>query len=68
MTNFEKLKSMTEQEVAEQLCNLVSEVMYRADREDCKYCPAQHLCGKGHNGFRALLAQEAEETKDAQKV
>lgn len=69
MNNKEKINAMTIEELGDKLCDLVQEVMYRADFEaDCKYCPAHQYCSKGKNGFITMLEMEAEENKDAQKV
>lgn len=74
MNNKEKINAMTIEELAGKLCDLVQEVMYRAEKadssfdSDCKYCPAYQFCKKGETGFIAMLAQEAEDNSNAQKV
>lgn len=74
MNNKEKINAMTIEELGDKLCDLVQEVMYRAEKadshfdSDCKYCPVYPICIKGKNGFKVILAQEAEETKDAQEI
>lgn len=74
MNNKEKINAMTIEELAGKLCDLVQEVMYRAEKtdwrfsSDCKYCPANQYCEKGKTGFIDMLAQEAEENSNAQKV
>ena len=74
MNNKEKINAMSIEELGDKLCDLVQEVMWSIEKadsrfdSDCKYCPANQFCKKGENGFKVMLAQEAEDTTDAQKV
>ena len=69
MNNKEKINAMSVEELGNKLCDLVKEVLYRAEKKnsdfeaDCDYCPAQHFCQWGKAGFITMLEQEAEETK-----
>lgn len=55
MTNRERLAKMTDEELAEFLCNLVPE------SKDCAMCLATKTCKGGHTGFIDWLKAEAEE-------
>ena len=60
MNNREKLNSMSDKEIAEQLCYLVESVASALDHDDgCNYCPANKLCRRGKAGFIEYLEQEA---------
>ena len=53
MTRFEEIKTMTEEELAEVLCDIVHSTHKNADNDfdRCEACPASKYCGKGHTGF-----------------
>lgn len=62
MNNRENLNSMTNEELAEKLCDFINAVADKADIDDmCKLCPVNKHCRKGHNGFVAWLGQEAQD-------
>ena len=62
MKNREHLNSLTNEELAEKLCDFVNDIADRADIDDmCKLCPVKKQCRRGHNGFAAWLSQEAKE-------
>ena len=64
MNNREKLNALTNEELAEKLCDFVNDIADRADIDDmCKLCTVNKQCRRGHNGFVAWLSQEA--TQDA---
>lgn len=58
MTNREHLRQMTDEELAEFLCDLVPE---SDEYDDCCMCPATKTCKRGHTGFIDWLKAEAEE-------
>ena len=51
MTNFEKIKNMTEEELAKFLCDTT---------KNCGFCEASDYCYYGHMGFATWLEKEAE--------
>lgn len=61
MTNHEKLKSMTTEELGHFLCTYM-EVIGENTKDDlcCSICPVEHLCRKGKNGFITWLENEAQ--------
>lgn len=59
MTNFEKLKSMTADELQTYFCDTVMEdIAYEAKVYPCNICPVAVHCYGKHNGFRAWLDAE----------
>lgn len=52
MTNYERIMSMTLEELADEMCENCS---------DCSKCRGFEYCRNGYRGTRAWLAQEAEE-------
>ena len=60
MNNRDKLKAMTNEELAQLLCDAIDVFAGRADVHTCDHCPVQSLCRKGHNGFLAKLEGEVE--------
>lgn len=54
MTNGEKLRSMSDEDLAWFLCGLI-------DADFCGECPATDFCHSGHNGFETWLKKEADE-------
>jgi len=60
MTNFEQIKSMSENEIADKLCNLVSIMAENAELiYACAICPVEKICQKGCNGFKKFFSLEA---------
>lgn len=59
MTNFEKIKSMNLEELADMLCNIAS----GEEGGGCKTCIASSLCSFGHNGMKELLESDSERVK-----
>lgn len=55
MTNGEKLRSMSDEDLAEILCGLI-------DADFCDECPAYDFCQVWNTGFKTWLKEEAEET------
>ena len=51
MTNEEKIKSMTTEELAKFICKLLS----------CDSCPGSDICYRNANGLQAWLKKEVEE-------
>ena len=58
MTKFDYIKSLTIEELASELCQMM-------DRLDvmCEQCPAYKYCYKGHNGMKHWLNTNIEENK-----
>lgn len=56
MTNFEKIKEMSIDELSSFLCRFVD-----VEVEDCDKCPATKYCRRGCNGFKVWLESEAKE-------
>lgn len=55
MTNIDKIKSMTVEELATFLCNLMC-------NECCKdRCPGNKFCGRKHNGLIDWLGRDEEQ-------
>lgn len=57
MTKREKLKSMTDEELAKELCYLIEMASDRADVDQCEICPVTKICKRGRCGFLAWLRQ-----------
>lgn len=55
MTKFEYIKSLTVEEMAEELCEFVQLV-----EAECAFCPAKEYCYRGHNGMKDWLMDEEE--------
>ena len=51
MTNYEKIKGMTPEELAEFLCSKM---------QICSLCEARDCCSVGHTGYIDWLKKEAE--------
>ena len=58
MTNYEKIKSMSVDEMAEYFCRGMEDIEKLADMECCSCCPARGFCYSGHNGFKTWLNRE----------
>lgn len=58
MTNFEKIKAMSLNELAARICD---EAYERAGYDCTEACPGFHYCRKGNKGTIDYLKQEAEE-------
>ena len=62
MTNREKLRNMSDEELGKLLCDYVSTVTYEANLTyTCEICPARTCCSHGNTGFIVWLKEEAEE-------
>lgn len=59
MTNHDKLKTMSTEELAHFLCTSM-EIIGDNTKEGfcCSICPVEHLCKKGKNGFITWLENE----------
>lgn len=55
MTNGEKLRSMSDEDLAQFLCSLIP-------AENCGICYARDFCFCGNNGFEEWMKKEADET------
>lgn len=55
MTKFEYIKSLTVEEMADELCEFVSQLDV-----ECEKCPAYKYCYKGHNGMKHWMMSEEE--------
>lgn len=62
MKNREKLNQMSDEELAEKVCDFINAVAEKADIDDmCDICPFNKLCSHGHPGVAVWLGQEAED-------
>ena len=61
MTRFEEIKTMSEEELADVLCEIVFDTHRNAgiDFDRCEACPAARYCRMGHNGFIDWLKGDA---------
>lgn len=50
MTNYEKIKGMTPEELAKFLCKM----------QMCSFCEARDCCSVGHTGYIDWMKKEAE--------
>jgi hypothetical protein len=58
MTNYERIKAMSVDELASFFCNIITEV----EAEDpCAICPARKHCRYGHTGMKDWLESEVAE-------
>ena len=57
MTNADRIRSMSDDELAAFLCNLRSEEAYE---NTCSHCVAERFCRIGHTGMIDWLQQPAE--------
>lgn len=55
MTRFEKIKTMTVEELGRVLCDKMDDIK---DHFPCIVCPFADLCKTGHNGIIAWLNEE----------
>lgn len=53
-TNADRIRSMTDEELAAFLCNIT------ANKEECSSCLAEQYCHRGHTGFEDWLKEESE--------
>lgn len=61
MKNREKINSMTDKQLAEELCTLVETIATNAEVVFCcDICPVKKNCEDGCNGFQKFLALETE--------
>lgn len=69
MTNREKLKSMTTEELGKLFCDMMESIGEKVNAHVekwtevycCKLCPMYKLCRSGHAGIVEYLNQEAKE-------
>ena len=62
MTNYERIKAMSVDELASFLCNIfIAEAEVEVE-DPCTICPARNHCRYGHNGMKDWL--ESEVAKD----
>ena len=54
-TNADRIRSMTDEELAAFLCNIT------ASEDKCSSCLAEQYCHRGHTGFEDWLREESEE-------
>ena len=54
MANADRIRSMTDEELAEFMCHNVSN-----GTVNCTFCAASEFCRMGHNGWLEWLKQEA---------
>lgn len=57
MTNGDRIRAMTDEELTEFLCDIRSNGSYYG----CENCPAYDFCENGHTGFFDWLRQEADD-------
>ena len=53
MTNADRIRTMTDEELAEFMCHNVSNGTI-----NCAFCAAEEFCHMGHNGWLGWLKQE----------
>ena len=58
MTNHERIKAITVDELASLFCNIIAEVEVE---DPCAICPARKHCRHGHNGMKDWLESEVAE-------
>ena len=56
MTNADRIRAMSDKELAEFLCHFRSD-----DAVTCSGCKSEHYCRPGHNGMIDWLQQPVEE-------
>ena len=56
MTKAEKIRAMTDEELADFLCDIRAHKSYGG----CECCPADKFCKIGHTGFVDWLKKEVE--------
>lgn len=56
MTNADRIRAMSDKELAEFLCHFRSD-----DAATCSGCKSEHYCRPGHNGMIDWLQQPVEE-------
>lgn len=57
-TNADRIRAMSDEELAEFICNIRSA---KANEHPCSDCVANNFCRMGHNGMIDWLQQPAEE-------
>ena len=58
MTNYERIKAMSVDELASFFCNIIAEVEVE---DPCTICPARNHCRYGHTGMKDWLESEVTE-------
>ena len=53
MTNGEKLRAMSDDDLAFEICELYD--------GKCEHCPGEQFCAEGHNGLVDWLRKEAKD-------
>ena len=66
MTRYEKIKSMSKEEMAKAICDLLEDYGRRVEKEVgelpfCAFCPATDKCFIDHNGMCEWLGEEADD-------
>lgn len=54
MTNADRIRSMTDEELAVFLCNIMT------NETGCYDCPGRQYCDRGHTGIEDWLLEESE--------
>lgn len=63
MTNADRIRAMTDEELAEFMCHNVSN-----GTVNCAFCAAAEFCSMGHNGWLYWLKEEAKGDTDEDKA
>ena len=67
MTNHERIKSMSTEELGRYFCEAMEIIIENTDKDYvCDICPVEKMCSKGHNGFIAWL--NSEEAKPLERI
>lgn len=61
MTNGDRIRSMSDEELAEFMCHNVSN-----GTVNCAFCAAAEFCRMGHNGWHDWMKQEADDGASAE--
>lgn len=62
-TNADRIRAMTDEELAEFMCHNVSN-----GTVNCAFCAAAEFCSMGHNGWLYWLKEEAKGDTDEDKA
>lgn len=61
MTNGDRIRNMTDEQLSALFCDAMETITDNADVDCCLNCPVKALCRKGRNGFLEYLKREAED-------